>query len=168
MQPPTSTQQESDRMAMKLRVGMPNKLHSKQTDDVDRYIGARIRLWRRTLKIDTKLLCEKLNITYQQLQKYEKGINRISASSLYRIAQEMHIPVHYFYQENEIISQTGETTLKDILNRRMTVVEFMATKVAMRLCDHFNSISSPYVKDTLLSLTAAIADRKLTRTAADE
>ena len=141
--------------------------HSKRTNDMDRYIGGRIRLWRRTLNIEPKRLCKKLNISYQQLQKYEKGINRISASTLYQIAQELRIPISYFYQADDVVIQDGPRTTQEELRQQVTTIKFMATKTALNLCRNFNAIGNPYIEETLLNLIISIAEKKLPRDRCD-
>lgn len=135
--------------------------HSKRTNDLDRYIGGRVRLWRRALNIEPKRLCRKLNISYQQLQKYEKGTNRISASALYEIAQEMRIPINYFYQADDVVTQDVPGTTQEELRQQVTAIEFMATKTALNLCLHFNAIGNPYIEETLLNLIISLAEKNL-------
>lgn len=72
---------------------------SKKPGEMDQYIGSRLRLWRRTMDVDAYVLASRIGITYQQLQKYEKGLNRISATRLYAISRELNVPIDYFYHE---------------------------------------------------------------------
>jgi transcriptional regulator with XRE-family HTH domain len=72
---------------------------SKKPGEMDQYIGSRLRLWRRTMAVDAYALAARVGITYQQLQKYEKGVNRISATRLYAISRELNVPIDYFYHE---------------------------------------------------------------------
>jgi|GEM_PF-1346427 transcriptional regulator with XRE-family HTH domain len=135
--------------------------NNKRTDEIDRYIGARLRQWRRIANVDTAQLCRKLNITYQQLQKYEKGVNRISASCLYRISREMRVPVSYFYDDQDVIAQGKSSSEVDgTMSQRMSMVEFMSTKAAVNLCCAFTEIGNPVIKEALLNLTTEIADKK--------
>lgn len=137
-----------------------SEAHTKGVDETDLFIGARLRFWRRILKVDAKQLAKTLQITYQQLQKYEKGINRISASRLYRISRELHIPVSYFYQDIDLIVQSQPAQeLQDVLSKRMSAIDFMATEAAMELCKSFVAIRSLYTKEAILQLTASIAAR---------
>lgn len=141
-------------------VKLPSFPRVKSTDETDMYIGARLRFWRRILNIDSKQLARKLQITYQQLQKYEKGINRISASRLYKISQELQIPISYFYQDIDVITQSPTRTHeRDVLSMRLTTIEFMATDVAIELCRSFISIHNPYTKDAVLQLLVALSAR---------
>jgi transcriptional regulator with XRE-family HTH domain len=79
---------------------MPAKkrLGRSRAQDVDRYIGARIRARRIMLGLTQQRIAELVGVTYQQAHKYEKGINRISAGRLYRIAQALGVEVSYFFE----------------------------------------------------------------------
>lgn len=139
-------------------VKRPSSPRAKSADETDIYIGARLRFWRRILNIDSKQLARQLCITYQQLQKYEKGTNRISASRLYKISQVLQIPISYFYQDIDLITQSPSSTHgRDVLSMRLTAIEFMATDVAMELCRCFTSIRNPYTKEAILQLLVAIS-----------
>ena len=76
----------------------------KKERTLDAYIGARVRMRRLMLNMSQEVLSGKLGVTFQQVQKYEKGLNRISASRLFELAQALRVPVGYFYDgidENE-------------------------------------------------------------------
>jgi len=66
--------------------------------DVDRYVGARIRERRIMLGLTQQQMAEVIGVTYQQAHKYEKGINRVAAGRLYSIAQALGVEVSYFYE----------------------------------------------------------------------
>jgi transcriptional regulator with XRE-family HTH domain len=66
---------------------------------VDRHVGNRVRMRRLLVGISQEKLGELLGITFQQVQKYEKGSNRVSASRLYQISRVLGVPVQYFYDE---------------------------------------------------------------------
>lgn len=65
---------------------------------VDSYIGARLRLRRLMLGLSQEALGAKVSLTFQQVQKYEKGVNRISASRLFELSRALDVPVQYFYE----------------------------------------------------------------------
>jgi transcriptional regulator with XRE-family HTH domain len=69
-----------------------------RAQDVDRYIGARIRARRIMLGLTQQQMAELVGVTYQQAHKYEKGINRVSAGGLYRIAKALGVEVSYFFE----------------------------------------------------------------------
>ena len=66
---------------------------------VDRHVGNRVRMRRLLVGMSQEKLGELLGITFQQVQKYEKGSNRVSASRLYQIARVLGVPVQFFYDE---------------------------------------------------------------------
>jgi transcriptional regulator with XRE-family HTH domain len=74
-----------------------------RTQDVDRYVGARIRERRIMLGLTQQQLADLIGVTYQQAHKYERGINRVSAGRLFEVAQVLSVPVNYFFDglENE-------------------------------------------------------------------
>ena len=69
----------------------------RAASSVDVHVGTRIRLRRKTLKLSQEQLGEQLGITFQQVQKYERGTNRVGAGRLWEISKVLSVPVHYFY-----------------------------------------------------------------------
>tara|TARA_R110000782_G_scaffold259006_1_gene349165 strand:- start:56 stop:472 length:417 start_codon:yes stop_codon:yes gene_type:complete len=74
---------------------------NKLPSGIDRVVGQRVRWRRRELKLTQERLGELLNLTFQQVQKYEKGVNRISAGRLFEIASVLGVPITYFYEGAE-------------------------------------------------------------------
>jgi transcriptional regulator with XRE-family HTH domain len=68
-------------------------------EDVDIYVGGRLRSRRKRLGITQTALAQRIGVTFQQVQKYEKGANRISASRLYQLSLVLDVPVAYFFEE---------------------------------------------------------------------
>jgi transcriptional regulator with XRE-family HTH domain len=130
------------------------------TED-DRRIGARLRFWRRTVNSNAKQLAKKLNITYQQLQKYEKGINRISASRLHRIARELQIPIDYFYQDLEPIAFEPLNGLAEGRERELIkAAEFVPERAVSELCKALNNIQNPLTRKAIIGLITEIATQR--------
>ncbi len=77
---------------------MTKKEAKPRAGKVDRYVGARIRERRVMLGLTLQKLAELIGVTYQQAQKYDRGLNRVSAGRLYVIAQALNVPVGYFYE----------------------------------------------------------------------
>ena len=69
-------------------------------NDVDRHIGARLRRRRNDLDISMRTLASALEISYQQIQKYERGTSKIAASLLYEIAYQLQVPIEWFFAES--------------------------------------------------------------------
>lgn len=71
------------------------------TSEIDKAVGTRISLRRKILKITQKELASQIGITFQQLQKYEQGINRVSASRLWQISRVLDTDVNFFFADAE-------------------------------------------------------------------
>ena len=84
---------------------IPSRRSTSRTQDIDRYVGARIRERRIMLGLTQQQLADLIGVTYQQAHKYERGINRVSAGRLFEVAQVLSVPVSYFFdgleQDNE-------------------------------------------------------------------
>lgn len=74
---------------------------SKTPNKIDQLVGQRIRWRRKELKWTQEQLGEKLSLTFQQVQKYEKGVNRISAGRLFEVAGVLDVPILYFFEGAE-------------------------------------------------------------------
>jgi transcriptional regulator with XRE-family HTH domain len=74
---------------------------------VDRHVGARIRLRRTLVGLSQMALGERLGVSFQQVQKYERGSNRVSASTLYRLGEVLDVPVSFFFDDMAGESQRG-------------------------------------------------------------
>lgn len=77
---------------------MTDAVSERFPNPVDRHVGFRIRDLRKRLRISQERLAEELGLTFQQVQKYEKGANRVSASKLYEIARALKTSVSYFFE----------------------------------------------------------------------
>ena len=73
------------------------RVNKRTPDRVDEHIAYRIRMRRKQLGVPQTALAEKLGVAFQQVQKYEKGTNRVGAGRLYEIAQALDVPVQYFF-----------------------------------------------------------------------
>lgn len=92
-------------------IKMPTKhdadVVQSKPDPIDIYVGQRLRLRRMLIGMSQEKLGEAVGLTFQQIQKYERGANRIGASRLYRMAQILSIPVSFFYSEMPSQALTG-------------------------------------------------------------
>src|SRR5271170_2236566 len=89
---------------------MPDRPDPERSPNpIDVHVGLQVRLRRKELKISQEKLAESLGLTFQQVQKYERGANRISASKLYEIARALRAPVSYFFDGlADPASETGD------------------------------------------------------------
>jgi transcriptional regulator with XRE-family HTH domain len=87
------------------------RLNTADTHPIDKLVGARIRQRRRERGMSQMLIAEKIGLTFQQIQKYERGGNRVSASKLYQIAQVLETPVEWFFPA--IVTDAERTPVLD-------------------------------------------------------
>ena len=90
---------------------------------MDRIVGARIRMRRKTLGMSLKVLARSVGISFQQLQKYEIGINRIGASRLQQIADVLEVPVGSFFETAARGDERNEQAERDDLRRAHLLVD---------------------------------------------
>ena len=122
---------------------------------VDIHVGERVRLRRKALKISQQDLAKHLTITFQQVQKYERGSNRISASKLYEIAQVLQVPVAFFFEGYQGDAATLPTSGADV-----PVQEFLHSREAIDLGTAYLGITSSAQRQRVLDLMRVMgADR---------
>ena len=86
--------------------------------DMDYVVGAKIRQRREELHMSQKELAEAIGVTFQQIQKYERATNRISAGKLFEVAQALDIPVGYFFQQPEGVAEDLYDPISSFMNMR--------------------------------------------------
>ena len=109
-------------------------MNVKTADDIDAYVGGRIRLRRMTLGISQEQLGDALGLTFQQIQKYETGANRVSASRLWEISEAMGVPVAFFFEGLK------EETEEDSGIRADAPADMLSDKEALDLVRSYYSI----------------------------
>ena len=108
------------------------------------------------LGISQEQLGEALGLTFQQIQKYEKGQNRIGAGRLYRIAQILSIDVQYFYEGLPVATETGDT--RAAAQRSAEVQRFLASPEGHALTTAFLRINDAATRRRLIELVNTIAE----------
>jgi transcriptional regulator with XRE-family HTH domain len=112
-----------------MQEGETEERNARRPNPIDVHVGGRVRLRRMILGISQEKLGEQLGLTFQQVQKYEKGVNRIGASRLFDIANVLSVPVQFFYDDappeasrftplNGFGERPTEAYLPDYLNTR--------------------------------------------------
>lgn len=116
----------------------------------DAFVGKKIRFRRRELKLSQEQLAAKIGLTFQQIQKYENGTNRVSASRLVELAQILEVPAAYFFDGLETASnRKGE--LSDLYKA-------LSTHDVHRLVSAFVKIKSKTMRHDILQLLETIAE----------
>jgi len=128
----------------------------KSPNPVDVHVGSRVRLRRMMLGMSQEKLGEGLGITFQQIQKYEKGTNRIGASRLQHIARLLAVPVSFFFEDAPGGAQPQEGFAEE---SHSFVVDFLATNEGLALNRAFLQIRDARVRRKLIELTQALAEQ---------
>jgi transcriptional regulator with XRE-family HTH domain len=117
---------------------------------IDVHVGSRIRLRRTIAGISQEQLADGLGLTFQQVQKYEKGTNRVSASRLQHISEVLEVPITFFFEGGpNALVETAGSDMGDIN-------ELMSSKETIALVTAFNSIKSPRLRQSVLNLVRAM------------
>lgn len=133
---------------------------NKEPNPIDRHVGNRVRMQRILLNMSQEKLGEALGITFQQVQKYEKGVNRISASRLQRISQILNVPPSFFFQNAPVETANGPeaTGFSDVASSQY-ILDFLSTSEGLQLNRAFVRISEPKTRKRIVELVATIADQ---------
>ncbi|MGY0793202.1 helix-turn-helix domain-containing protein [Azospirillum argentinense] len=118
--------------APKRRRGAGRPLHSEAPNPVDIHVGARVRLRRTLLGMSQEKLGEALGLTFQQVQKYERGANRISASRLFDLSRALDVPISFFFDDmseattaaavtDDVCTTSTDTSEPDPMAKRETL-----------------------------------------------
>jgi transcriptional regulator with XRE-family HTH domain len=128
----------------------------KSPNPIDVHVGSRVRLRRMMLGMSQEKLGEHLGLTFQQIQKYEKGTNRIGASRLQAIARVLKVPVAFFFEGAPGLAPIAGDQGFDP-TATSNVVDFLSTSEGLRLNRAFIRIDDPKKRRKLVELVAAIA-----------
>ena len=133
-----------------------SQIMPKQTTDVDRLVGIRITALRKARGLSQTALGNAVGVTFQQVQKYEKGSNRISASRLQGIAQLLDVPVAFFFEDAPAgLPAASETATRPARD----VVGLLATSEGVQLANAFIAIEDAQVRRRLVDLAEVLAKR---------
>jgi transcriptional regulator with XRE-family HTH domain len=144
-------------MNQKPTVGRRRRRRSDKPNPIDIHVGSRVRLRRTLLGMSQEKLGEAIGLTFQQVQKYERGANRIGASRLYDLSRVLDVPVSFFFDDinPEVVAaavESGESTAQhyepDPMMRRET----------LELVRAYYRIPDAQIRRRLFDLTKAIAN----------
>ena len=126
---------------------------TKKPNPIDIHVGGRVRLRRMMLGMSQEKLGEQLGITFQQIQKYEKGTNRIGASRLQNIATVLSVPVGFFFDGAPGNTATGAADSKS----GSYVVDFLSSSEGLQLNRAFVRIADSKVRRRIVDLVRSLA-----------
>ena len=134
---------------------------------IDVHVGARLRLRRTLLGLSQEKLGEAVGITFQQLQKYERGSNRISASRLFNLSQVLDVPVSFFFDDMPVAGGKPNTAI--VAQSETDEFESMAKRETLELVRAYYRITDPAVRKRTFELVKALGgDREVALTQAAE
>lgn len=126
---------------------------TKKANPIDAQVGNRVRIRRMLVGMSQEKLGDLLGLTFQQVQKYEKGINRIGAGRLFEIARILDVPIDFFYDgvggAAEGLAETGAP-----------VMEFVSSGEGLQLSLAFMKIRDPKVRKRVLDLVKSLAEEE--------
>jgi len=135
-------------------------MSAKAPNPVDKYVGSRVRMRRIMLGMSQEKLGEALDLTFQQIQKYEKGTNRIGASRLQQIADILQVPVSFLFEGGPTANTTGEGAAE--AHSPAYVSDFLATSEGLALTRAFTRISDAKLRRSIVDMVEHIAAREAT------
>jgi len=137
----------------------PDERGARRANPIDVHVGSRVRLRRMLLGMSQEKLGEHLGLTFQQIQKYEKGINRIGASRLFDLSQVLGVPVQYFYEELPVgAAEAGATGFAERPSENYAV-EFLGSREGLELNKAFARITDLRVRRSIVELIRALASQ---------
>ncbi|HEX4118120.1 MAG TPA: helix-turn-helix transcriptional regulator [Rhizomicrobium sp.] len=126
---------------------------TKKANLIDGQVGNRVRIRRMLIGMSQEKLGDLLGLTFQQVQKYEKGINRIGAGRLFEIARILDVPIDFFYD--------GVATTSDGLGEASApVMEFVSSTEGLQLSLAFMKIRDPKVRKRVLDLVKSLVEEE--------
>ncbi|MCC6918192.1 MAG: helix-turn-helix transcriptional regulator [Alphaproteobacteria bacterium] len=131
----------------------------RSMNPIDAHVGARVRLRRMLIGMSQEKLGEMLGVTFQQVQKYEKGANRIGASRLFEVSQILGVPVQYFFDD---LPAEGERPVarpqglpED--SEESFVMDFVVSQEGLALNQAYKKIGNTKLRRRVLDLVRAIS-----------
>jgi transcriptional regulator with XRE-family HTH domain len=131
---------------------------SKPRDPIDAQVGHRIRIYRNARGMSQTALGDELGVTFQQVQKYEKGVNRVGAGRLTRIAGVLGIPV------GALLGADAEQPKTQSSSADSSVLECLSMPGAVRLVQAYAQLPNSAIRSTIVSLVEQIAQGKIDNT----
>ena len=127
----------------------------KSPDHVDIEVGQRIRIYRKAKGLSQTTLADQLGVTFQQVQKYENGTNRIGAGRLMRIAQVLGVPV------TTLLGVNDTTEIKSSARRKVaSSLKLLTLSSALRLLRSYERINDGKIRRSIVKLVESIATRR--------
>jgi len=132
-------------------------MSTKAPNPVDKYVGRRVRMRRIMLGMSQEKLGEALGLTFQQIQKYEKGTNRVGASRIQQISEILQVPVSFLFEGGPSTIPSAAGASEGI--SPTYVSDFLATSEGLALTRAFMRITDAKLRRSIVDLVEKIADQ---------
>ncbi len=131
----------------------------KKPNPIDAHVGSRVRLRRMLMGMSQERLGESMGLTFQQVQKYEKGVNRIGASRLFHISKILDVPVQFFFEEAPDAVEPSATTGMAEPQSETFIIEFLNSREGLELNRAFSRIDDARIRKSVVELVRALSAR---------
>lgn len=140
--------------------GENDERNSRRANSIDVHVGGRVRLRRMVLGMSQEKLGEQLGLTFQQVQKYEKGVNRIGAGRLFDLSHVLGVPIQYFYEDAPAYQNAENANHGGFAERSAEhdIVDFLATREGLELNKAFVRIEDPKTRRAIVDLVRSLAE----------
>lgn len=128
---------------------------SKKSNPVDAHVGSRVRLRRMLVGLSQEKLGDRMGLTFQQIQKYEKGVNRIGASRLFQLSQILEVPVQFFFEGAPPTDGGAQPGFAE-REPESFLYEFLNTRDGLELNRAFVKISDARVRRSVVDLVRSL------------
>lgn len=125
----------------------------KLPNPIDKHVGSRVRMRRMMLDMSQGKLADAIGLTFQQVQKYEKGTNRMGSSRLQQIANTLQVPVTFFFEE-----VPGQPKIESKAPSPAYVSDFLATTDGLALTKAFMQIKDAKLRRSIVNVVKELAD----------
>lgn len=132
-------------------------MNKRQPNPIDIHVGGRLRMRRMLVGMSQEKLGESLGLTFQQVQKYEKGTNRIGASRLYKISQILSVPVNFFFEN--LPSEEDQVGFSENSSDSFAY-DFMNSAEGFQLGQAFSQIKDVRIRRRIIDLVRSLSDNK--------
>ena len=130
---------------------------TKIPNPIDVHVGSRLRMRRMLVGMSQEKLGESLEVTFQQVQKYERGANRISASRLFDISHILDVPVQYFFDDIRPVRRKKKNQRRKHVDTTQ-VIKFLSSSDGAQLIRTFSEIDNAQVRRNIIDLVKSISE----------
>jgi transcriptional regulator with XRE-family HTH domain len=130
-------------------------VRARRADLRDAEVGRRVRARRLECRLSQTELADRIGVTFQQVQKYEKGVNRIGAGRLQRISEALEVPISFFFG-----GTTGPSATREATGGNESVFGFLQTSGSVRIVKAFHRIKSRKARQLLVEMAEELASEE--------